>query len=153
FAQSGRGGDGGLGGPGGAARSGNGGNGGAGGSALGGAILNVNGGVLTIRPRLGAKRNSPQSRATNLITGNQANRGLPGAGGLAGNLQVGGGGTPGGAAGTAFPGTAGSTGPNGVGIGGGLNLFPGGTAAVSDTTITGNTATTADSDVSGTITP
>jgi hypothetical protein len=37
-------------------------------------------------------------------------------------------------------------------VGGGLDLLPGGTAVIDNTTITGNTASTSDPDVSGTFT-
>jgi hypothetical protein len=37
-----------------------------------------------------------------------------------------------------------------VGIGGGVDLFPGGTVTIDNTNITGNNATTSDNDVSGT---
>jgi hypothetical protein len=87
------------------------------------------------------------------VTGNQAIAGTVGTGALAGNAIAGLGGVPGGFAGTAFPGTNGSAGASGVGIGGGLDLLPGGTAAIADTTITGNTASTNDNDVAGTFTP
>jgi hypothetical protein len=39
-----------------------------------------------------------------------------------------------------------------VGVGGGIDLAPGGTATIDDTTITGNDASTKDNDVSGTFT-
>ena len=150
FGQGGSGGDGGLGGSGATGKGGDGGTGGAGGSGLGGGIFNQTTGTLTIQPRLGAKKSSKQSKATDTITGNQANRGLGGAGWLGGGAQAGLGGTPGGFPGTAILGTAGTTGPSGVGIGGGLDLLPGGTVVIDDTTITGNQASTNDNDVSGT---
>ena len=40
--------------------------------------------------------------------------------------------------------------PLGTGVGGGLNLVPGGSATIDDTTITGNHASTTDNDVHGT---
>ena len=83
---------------------GNGGGGGAGGGGLGGAIVNSSTGNLTIKPRLGAKKNSKQFKATDLITANKAN------GGARAELAAprepprrGSGGTPGGADGTAVP--------------------------------------------------
>jgi hypothetical protein len=39
-----------------------------------------------------------------------------------------------------------------VGVGGGLDLVPGDTAVINDTTIAGNDASTKDKDVSGTFT-
>ena len=60
------------GGNGGNAFGGNGGNGGNAGNADGGAINNLASGILTIKPRLGAKKGSKQSKATDLITGNSA---------------------------------------------------------------------------------
>jgi hypothetical protein len=52
--------------------------------------------------------------------------------------------------GTATPGVAGAAGPAGIGVGGGLFLDPNGSAAISNTTISGNSATTKDADVHGT---
>ncbi len=52
--------------------------------------------------------------------------------------------------GQAHPGAAGVAGVAGVGIGGGLDLLPGGTVTIDNTNITGNTASTSDNDVSGT---
>ena len=95
---------------------------------------------------------SKQSKATDTVTGNQANRGPGGAGGLAGGVVAGDGGTPHGTAGAAFPGSPGAAGVAGVGVGGGLDLLPGGTVVIDNTTITGNTASTTDNDVSGTFT-
>ena len=65
--------------------------------------------------------------------------------------QAGAGGSPNGAAGLTHPGNAGATALSGTGIGGGLDLFTGGTVVIDNTTITGNTATT-DNDVFGTFT-
>ena len=50
------------------------------------------------------------------------------------------------------PAAAGALGVSGVGVGGGLDLLPGGIVVIDDTTITGNQASTADNDVSGTFT-
>ena len=150
FGQGGNGGNGGLGGSGGSGTGGNGGNGGVGGSGLGGGIFNQTTGTLTIQPRLGAKKGSKQSKATDTITGNQANRGLGGAVG-SGEARK-----PAReehrAASQALPSlaTAGTAGVSGVGVGGGLDLLPGGTVVIDDTTITGNQASTSDNDVSGT---
>src|SRR5262249_8057856 len=118
----------------------------------GGGIFNTAAGTLTIQPRLGAHKGSKQSKATDTITGNQANRGFGGSGGPAGGVSAGAGGSPGGSAGAAFPGSNGAAGVAGVGIGGGLDLVTRGTAPDRDTTITGNTASTTDNDVSGTFT-
>ena len=118
----GNGGNGTAGGKGGNAAGGNGGGGGAGGGGFGGAIINSSTGNLTIKPRLGAKKNSKQYKATNLITANKANGAPeellaprePPRRGWAEH--------PGGAAGTAFPGNPGTAGTAGTGVGGGLNL-------------------------------
>ena len=69
-----------------------------------------------------------------------------------GAQPAGAGGTPSGTAGSAFPGSPGTAGVSGVGVGGGLDLIPGGTAVIDDTTVTGNHASTNDNDVSGTFT-
>src|SRR5262249_62280626 len=117
-----------------------------------GGSINTASGTLTIQPRLGSHKGSKQSKATDTITGNQANLGPGGAGGPAGGVVAGSGGSPNGSAGAAFPGATGVAGVSGAGVGGGLDLLPGGTAVIDDTAITGNTASTADSDVSGTFT-
>jgi hypothetical protein len=57
-----------IGGAGGSAGGSDGGSGGTGGDALGGAISNATTGILTIKPRSGARRGSKQFRATNLVT-------------------------------------------------------------------------------------
>ena len=72
FAKAGSGGFADVGGNGGSAGGSNGGSGGSGGDAFGGAIDNSATGVLTIKPRFGAKRGSKQFRVTNMITANQA---------------------------------------------------------------------------------
>jgi hypothetical protein len=137
---------------------GNGAAGGQGGDGLGGGGFNAATGVLTITPRKGAPRRSPQSRATNLIMNNRASAGPGGAGGTGGSAQAGSGGistAPGfpiGAPGTATPGNPGAPGLSGVGVGGGLDLFSGGTATINNTTVAGNQATTSDNDVAGTVT-
>ena len=73
-----------------------------------------------------------------------------GAGGPAGGAAAGAGGFPGGTAGSVFPGSPGAAGVSGVGVGGGLDLIPGGTVVIDDTAINGNPASTHDNDVSGT---
>ena len=65
-------------------------------------------------------------------------------------MVAGAGGTPNGIPGSAFPGSPGAAGVSGVGVGGGLDLIPGGTVVIDDTTITGNLASTSNNDVSGT---
>ncbi len=54
--------------------------------------------------------------------------------------------------GQAHPGSPGTAGLSGVGVGGGLDLLPGGHATVRNTNVTGNHASTTDNDTSGTIT-
>jgi hypothetical protein len=127
-----------------------GGNGGDGGNGGGGAINNLASGVLTINPRLGAKKGSKQFKATDVITGNSAHAGPGSAGGSLGVAQAGTGGSPSGAAGTSFPGHFGTAGTAGTGVGGGLDLITGGTVVIDNTTISGNSATTTDNDVHGT---
>ena len=119
-------------------------------NGLGGAIFNGTSGILTIAPRLGARRSSQQSKATNTITASQAVRGQGGPGGAGGAAFGGVGGAPGGMNGQAHPGASGTSAVSGVGVGGGLDLFPAGTVTIDNTNITGNTASTADNDVSGT---
>jgi hypothetical protein len=125
----------------------NGGIGGAGGDGLGGGIFNLDSGVLTIDPRLGARKGSRQSRAANLITANQANAGSGNSGGAAGLAMAGAGGSLGGVAGHATPGVPGTTGTAGTGMGGGLCLVVGGTVLIDNTQNAGNQATTSDPDV------
>ena len=151
--RGGKGGNGALGGNGGNGFAGKGGNGGLGGNGLGGAINNLPTGVLTIAPRLHAKKRSKQSKATNLITANQASAGLGGAGAAAGIPVAGSGGIPGGVPGQTFPASSGTAGQPGTGIGGGLNLIAGGTVVIDDTMVTGNHATTNNDDVFGTFNP
>lgn len=131
---------------------GNGGSGSNGGSGNGGGINNLATGVLTINPRLGAKKGSKQFKATDTITANSAHLGLGGSGGNLGIGQAGIGGGPNGAAGTSFPGHVGTAGNTGTGVGGGLDLVTGGTVVTDNTTITGNTASSTDNDVHGTFT-
>ena len=49
-------------------------------------------------------------------------------------------------------GNAGAAALPGTGIGGGLDLFTGGTVVIDNTTITGNTAATSNNEVDGTFT-
>src|SRR5262249_1166900 len=107
-------------------------------------------GTLTLAPRLGARRGSRQSAATNTITTGQANRGLGGPGGAAGGAIGGPGQAPGGTDGQAFPRGPGAAGGAGMGRGGGIHLVPGGKVTIDDTRVTGNNASTGNNDVSGT---
>jgi hypothetical protein len=97
-------------------------------------------------PRLGARKGSNQSKATNLITMNQANAGKGGTGSAAGVPQAGTGGATNGADGQNLPGTAGHAGVSGTGLGGGS--ASGGSVMIDNTNVTGNSASTADNDVS-----
>ncbi len=148
----GQGGNGASGNNGGNGNAGNGGAGGSSGAGFGGGAENSNGGSLTIEPRLGAKKRSKQSKATDSITANQARTTLGATGGAAGAPQAGAGGSPNGAAGVTQAGNAGATAAPSTGIGGGLELFAGGTAIIDNTTITGNTAATTGNNVDGTFT-
>jgi hypothetical protein len=114
---------------------------------LGGAIFNALTASLTIDPRLGAKKGSRQSKATDVITANQANRGLGGKGGLGGTGFGGLGGQPNGAIGLFLNGTTGADGAPGTGLGGGLVQSPTMAVVIKNITITGNTALTANNDV------
>jgi hypothetical protein len=140
---------GGGGGAGGNGAEGTGGNGGNGGLATGGGIGKDYGGIITIKPRLGAKKRSKQSRAMNLITANLANGSAPGSGGMKGDATAGRRGGPGGTAGSILPGSPGVNGAAGAGIGGGLDLGPAGMSVIDNTTITGNHASTSNDDVAG----
>ena len=85
------------------------------------------------------------------ITANQANGGPGGQAGAGGIASVGNGGAPGGSTGfTAIPGTPGASGTSGRGIGGGLGSFPGANTTIDNTNINGNSASSADNDVTGT---
>jgi hypothetical protein len=143
----GAGGSGAPGGNGGLADGANGGEGGNGAAGLGGAIRNLSTGVLTFKPRLGTRKGSAKSKATNLVTNNQANAGPAGGGGTAGVPTAGAGGVANGFAGQNIFGNLGASGRVGNGIGGGLNLTQGGSVVTENTTITGNTASTAGIDV------
>ena len=129
---------------GGSADGGKGGDGGFSSFGIGGGISNENGATLAINPRLGAKKGS---KATDLITANQAlaaTGGAPGAGGAA----IAGTGGPSGVATAGQPGVAH---PLSIGAGGGIFTVP--TATIDFTSITGNFASSLDNDVDGTIVP
>jgi hypothetical protein len=151
-ARDGRGGAGGngtSGGPGGPAYGGSGGNGGDGGDGFGGAINNLPSGIITIKPRLGARKGSKQSRAVNQFTKNLANQGDGGGGGTNGTATPGPGGSPSGTTGAIDPSLPGGRGIHGMGVGGGLDLDVGGTAVIDNTTVTGNQASSSGNDVAG----
>ena len=152
FGQGGRGGNGGVGGFGGSGFAGNGGNGGAGGSGLGGGIFNTPTGTLTISPGWVHTRDPSSPRRPIRSPATRPTVGLGGAGGLpAARSQE-----PADARAAArvprSPAARDAAGVAGVGVGGGLDLSTGGTAVIDNTTITGNTASTSDNDVSGTFT-
>jgi hypothetical protein len=136
-----------VGGHGGIGDGGTGGSAGAGGGGLGGAIFNSINASLTIDPRLGARKGSRQSKATDVITANQANRGLGGAGGQGGGAFAGLGGQPNGVIGFAIQGITRADAPPGTGQGGGLVQSPTMAVAIKNTRITGNTASTSNDDV------
>jgi hypothetical protein len=96
---------------------------------------------------MGARKGSAQSKATNLISENQANAGTAGGGGMPGVPNAGAGGVANGPAGQGSFGTAGASGLGGNGLGGGLNLTQGGSVVAENTTITNNTASTSGNDV------
>ena len=104
-----------------------------------------------INPRLHARKGSTQSKATDLITANQALAATGGAPGTGGSATAGLGGSPGGANGTTTAGANGAPNPLSIGAGGGI--FTVATATIDFTTITGNSASSLDNDVDGTITP
>jgi hypothetical protein len=156
FGRGGAGGDGAGGGNGFDGDGGLGGDGGSRGNGMGGGIYTGSHASLTIDPRLGARRGTPQSRATDTITANQANRGLGNGGGAGGGASAGhggdGDGDPGdadGSPGMAFPGMAGAVGVSGRGIGGGVAQAAGVNVSIGHTNITGNTASTRDNDLAG----
>ena len=145
------GGNGAVGGRGGNATGGNGGDGGFSSFGIGGGIHNANATTLVIDPRLHTKKGSKQSKATDLITGNKALASTGGAAGTGASATAGTGGTVGGANGTATNGTNGAPHPLSIGAGGGI--FTVATATIDNTSITGNTASSLDNDVDGTIVP
>jgi hypothetical protein len=114
---------------------------------VGGAIFNGQFASLMIDPRQGAKKGSSQSKATDSISGNQANRGLGGAGGQGGTGFGGPGGQPNGAIGFALNGTTGADGAPGTGLGGGLVEVSSNNVVIKNTKIAGNTASTGNNDV------
>ena len=150
-ATGGFGGNGATGGTGGSAHGGAGGDGGFSSFGIGGGIHNAGNTTLVINPRLNVKKGSSQSKATDLITLNQALSAAGGAPGTGGTATAGTGGTPNGPNGTATQGTNGAAHPLSIGAGGGI--FTVATATIDFTTIIGNTASTQDNDVDGTITP
>jgi hypothetical protein len=136
-----------VGGRGGDAYGGTGGSAGAGGMGAGGGIFNTKNAILTIDPRFGAKKRSPQTNATNTITGNEAAGGMGGAGGQGGSAVAGLGGNPNGTIGRSTQGVARESAPPGAGMGGGLAIFPGLSVKISNTNITANKASTTESNV------
>ncbi len=150
-ATGGFGGNGAVGGRGGNATGGNGGDGGFSSFGIGGGIHNANATTLLIDPRLHTKKGSKQSKATDLITGNKALASVGGAAGFGASATAGSGGTVGGSIGTATNGTNGASHPLSIGAGGGI--FTVATATIDNTSITGNTASSLDNDVDGTIVP
>ena len=103
---------------------------------------------LTLAPREGARKGSRQAKATDTITANLAILGFAGPGGFAGGATPGQGG-PNSSAGTATAGTPGPQGSPGVGLGGGLDRLSAADVFITNTSITGNKASTADDDTSG----
>ena len=148
-AKGGNGGNGQTGGTGGSTLGGDGGNGGESGIGEGGGILVDVSGTLKIDPRLGAKKGSKQAKATDQITGNQAFDSGAGSPGHASSVGIGLGGTPLAPNGTVLAGQNGTVDTFTVGVGGGIATF--GDTTIDNTTITGNFASTNDSDVDGTI--
>ncbi len=123
---------------------GNGGASGLGGSAYGGGFADD--GIVTLNPRLGAKKRSNQAKATDTVTANFANGGQAGPGGDAGGTIPGGGGAPSGSGGRVVTaGERGSVKDGGVGSGGGAAVDSDTTYA--NTNITGNHASTSDPEV------
>ena len=105
---------------GGKATGGTGGDGGFSSFGIGGGIHNANNASLVINPRLHAKKGSSQSKATDLITSNQALLATGGAPGTGGSATAGTGGSPNGANGTATHGANGAAHPLSIGAGGGI---------------------------------
>jgi hypothetical protein len=103
--------------------------------------------MLTIDPRLGARKGSRQSKATNTITANQANGGPGGDGGPGGAASAGLGGNPNGPLGRSTQGVSRTSASAGAGLGGGLAFIPSQSIKINNTNIAGNTASTAANDV------
>ena len=130
---------GGVGGAGGNATAGNGGNADFTGVADGGGIFVGQSGTLVLKPRLGAKKGSRESKATDVITLNAAVHGALGTPGTAGgSVAAGIGGNLHGTNGTDNLGHPGGVVPLVPSAGGGIANF--GTATVDNTSITGNSA-------------
>ena len=146
----GRGGAGTTGGTGGTSQAGNGGNGGRSGFGFGGGIAVSVGGTLKMNPRVApGKHPTSQAHATDLITGNQAFAGAPGAVGRAGSVASGSGGSPNGLLGFVIPGNDGSVDSLQLGEGGGIATF--GNTTFDNVKISNNTASTSNPDVLGVI--
>ena len=131
----------GRGGDGGNATAGNGGNGNFDGLASGGGIYVDQKGNPVLKPRLGAKTGSRESKATDVITANAAVRAAVGTGGLNGGSVAagqGGAGRPPGTDGTDNFGHTGEAGRLVPSAGGGITIV--GTATADNTSVTGNTA-------------
>lgn len=149
-ADAGNGGDGRAGGHGGSSEGGNGGNGGVSGSGIGGGITVSQSGNLTLSPRvLPTKHGVGTAAQADTITGNQALEAAPGSTGLAGFDQIGIGGSPDGLSGFGVAGKDGAFNPLQIGSGGGVAAF--GNTVIDHTKISGNTASTQNNDVVGTI--
>jgi hypothetical protein len=84
-----------------------------------------------------------------VITGNQAFSASPGLPGRGGIVTTGQGGTPNGLIGLGTAGLDGTAGMTGVAAGGGIATF--GNTTIDNTNISGNTASTSNNDVLGTI--
>ena len=149
IATAGSGGNGATGGTGGMATGGTGGDAGFSSFGVGGGIYNGNNTTLVINPRLHARKGSSQAKATNVITSNQAVAAAGGAPGAGGSATAGTGGSPNGANGSATHGATGAAHPLSIGAGGGIFTIE--TAMIDFTMITGNFASSLDSDVDGTI--
>jgi hypothetical protein len=134
---------------GGATLGSDGGNGGESGFSLGGGVFVDSSGTLTINPRQGARKGSKQAQATDQITGNDAFDSGAGSPGHAGSVTIAPGGTVGGAAGELFLGQNGTVDTFTSGVGGGIATF--GNTTIDNTNITGNFASTNDSNTDGTI--
>ena len=138
---------------GGEAFGGTGDNSGEGGVGIGGGLANLAAGTLAINPQLGAPKKSKQAKATDLISGNQADSAPAASAGDGGTATGGPGGTgsTNGLVGLTFPGLGGTAAnSSSEGIGGGAAFITGGSATLDNTTITGNHASTSDDNVFGT---